>query len=58
MLPVKEINANVFLNVKLHLKLKSSNLPPMHHLQFIFDRYIFQAQIIQILEFYVKLSFI
>jgi hypothetical protein len=30
----------------------------MHHLQFKIDRYIFQAQTFQILEFYVKLSFI
>jgi hypothetical protein len=28
----------------------------MHHLQFKIDRYIFQAQTLQILEVYVKLS--
>jgi hypothetical protein len=49
MLLVKEKNASVFLNVKLRLWLKSSNLPPMHHLQYRFDRYIFQVQTIQIL---------
>jgi hypothetical protein len=30
----------------------------MHHLQFIIDRYMFQAQTLQILKFYVKLSLI
>jgi hypothetical protein len=30
----------------------------MHHVQFKIDRYIFQIQTLQILEFYVKLSFI
>jgi hypothetical protein len=49
MLPMKEINASVFLNVKLRLWLKSSSLHPMHHWRFRFDKYIFQAQKIQIL---------
>jgi hypothetical protein len=30
----------------------------MHHLQFRIDKYIFQVETLQILEFYVKLSFI
>jgi hypothetical protein len=30
----------------------------MHHVQFKIDRYIFQIQTLQILEFYIKLSFI
>jgi hypothetical protein len=46
------------LDVKLCLWLKPSSLPPMNHLRFRIDRYIFQVQILQILEFYVKLSFI
>jgi hypothetical protein len=28
----------------------------MHDLQFIIDRYIFQARTLQILKFYIKLS--
>jgi hypothetical protein len=49
-------NANVFINVKLCLLLKLNSLPLMHHLQFRIDRYIFQAQAFQTLEFYIKLS--
>jgi hypothetical protein len=51
-------NASVFLNVKLHLSLKSSSLLPIHQLQSRIDRYILQAQTRQILEFYAKLWFI
>jgi hypothetical protein len=36
--------------------LKPNSLPPIHHLQFRIDRHIFQAQTLQILEFYVKSS--
>ncbi len=34
-------NANVFLGVKLRLWLKPNSLPPMHHLWFGIDKYIF-----------------
>jgi hypothetical protein len=40
---MKEKNASVFLDVKLHLWLKPDSLLPMHDLQFRIDKYIFQA---------------
>jgi hypothetical protein len=43
MLSLKEKNASVFLDVKLHLWLKPDSLLPMHDLQFRIDKYIFQA---------------
>ncbi len=46
----------VSLDVKLHLYLKLNSLPPMHHLWFGTNRYIFWIQTPQILELYVKMS--
>jgi hypothetical protein len=42
---------SIFLDIELHLQLKTNSCPPMHHLWFGIDRYIFKVQTLQVLEF-------